>query len=167
MIQIEGKNYRYGKIMYEEKSEKGWNYGDAIQTLAVENVYASMNIAEEDIEMVQMKNLSSYKAGRDYKLILPMQGYFRYSKWEDVFPLSEDIVPVYIGYSRSAYKGDSRDYYRTSAGEYIGCRDEKTLNILKRKGINTFLSGCLTICFPRREKAPKEGKIFLWIHRKE
>ena len=59
MIQIKGKNYVYGKILYNEKREPGWNLGDSIQTFAIEYIYQTMRIDEKDIEAVQIDDIST------------------------------------------------------------------------------------------------------------
>ena len=159
MIQIQGKNYKYGKILYNKKRELGWNLGDNIQTLAIEHIYQAMKIEEKDIEAVQIEDISTYRAKGNYQLILPMQGCFRYLKKNDIFPISKDIKPVFIGYSRSMCGYDKLTQYEPWGR--IGCRDEVTMKLLKKKGVDAFLSGCLTICFPRRQEQPKDGKIFL------
>ena len=159
MIQIKGKNYVYGKILYNEKREPGWNLGDSIQTFAIEYIYQTMRIDEKDIEAVQIDDISTYKAKGDYKLILPMQGCFRYLKKKDIFPISKDIIPVFIGFSRWMCGHDKFVQYEPWGR--IGCRDEETLRLLKKKGVDAFLSGCLTICFPKRKEQPKNGKIFM------
>lgn len=152
-------DFKYGLIAYNNAKTKGWNYGDTIQTLAIEEVYKRIGIPENMIEKVEYENISSYHAQGDYKVKLPMQGCFEYKRGLDAFPLSEDIVPVYIGFSRIS----GSHIYKENFSQYtpIGCRDEATYKKIKKKGYRSFLSGCYTICFPRREQDITDGKIFM------
>lgn len=152
-------NLKYGLIAYNNAKTNGWNYGDTIQTLAINEVYKRIGIPEDMIEKVEYEDISTYRAKGNYKVKLPMQGCFEYKRGLDAFPLSGDIVPVYIGFSRIS----GSHIYKENFASYapIGCRDEATYKKIKKKGYEAFLSGCYTICFPRREKDITEGKIFM------
>lgn len=165
MVVINGQQYKYGKIVYDQYNAKEWNYGDTIQAIAIENVYHRMQIDPADIEEIQAGNISSYRSKGNYKLILPMQGCFNYSKGIDIFPVSKDVIPVFIGFSR-CYNGHNKKEYYDKCGK-IGCRDETTWKMLKKKNIDAFISGCLTLCFPKRENTPVDGKVFLVDQPKE
>lgn len=156
---MDSTNIKYGLIAYNNAKTQGWNYGDTVQTLAVEEVYKRIGITSDMTERIEYEELSSYACAGDYKIKLPMQGCFEYKRGLDAFPLSKDIIPVYVGFSRIS----GSHIYKSNFADYgpIGCRDEATYRKLKRKGFDAFLSGCYTICFPKREQPVLEGKIFM------
>jgi len=134
------------------------NLGDEIQSLAAEQFLPRVD------KKFDRDSLRSIAEADKYLLIL--NGYF--SKYpERCFPPSESIIPVFYGFHIRTtpfnleyfMKPEVIDYLRKH--EPIGCRDRHTLQLLQNKGVNAFLSHCLTLTFPKREKEPSHGRIFL------
>ena len=130
------------------------NFGDDIQSIAIERLYARMGIATDQIVHVPYQDLRSYDG--DY-LALPMN---MFGTKDDIFPLSPKIIPLFIGFNYvSGRLQEHADYFRAHAP--IGCRDEYTLRVMRQAGIEAYLSGCLTITLQRRRPAPNASRIFL------
>ena len=140
------------------------NLGDAIQNLAVENIYKKAGISENSLCKVNRDELKTYN-GKDVKLV--MQSWF--GDYADVFPLpwSEKITPIFIGFHLSTIN-NTRDrfikekiYEQMKQYEPIGCRDRNTRDFLISLGVKAYFSGCMTLTFDKRKKEPQKGKIFL------
>lgn len=130
------------------------NFGDDIQSIAIEQLYARMGIPADQVVRVPYQDLRTY-AG-DY-LVLPMN---MFGTKDDIFPLSPRIIPLFIGFNYvSGRIHEHAAYFRAHAP--IGCRDEYTLRVMRQAGIEAYLSGCLTITLPRRPPAPEASRVFL------
>ena len=87
---------KYGKIVYNYGEaalrSSGYNLGDGIQTLALEYIYQSMGIPEEDIIEIDVCDINTYTG--EY-VLLPMYSVaigIGFAK----LPLSPKIIPVFI-----------------------------------------------------------------------
>lgn len=150
---------KYGRLVFTREfvSPILCNAGDVVQSLAIDGLYEKMNIAQEDIIDIPMEQLSSY---RGEKVVLPLNGYFLYSREYPSFPVSEDIIPVFLGiFSTSPAYLKHRKFWKKY--EPIGCRDEATYQAMSKKGYKAFLLGCMTITLPKRTKEPDKPKVFL------
>lgn len=132
------------------------NFGDEIQSLAARNC---MPRVDTEIARENLKTFAS-----PVKHVLLMNGWFSHDP-ENEFPPSSDIIPVYYSFHITP---SARDFFTTPAciahfkkWQPIGCRDRGTMRLLQNKGIDSFYSKCLTLTFSRREKEPRNGKIFL------
>ena len=136
------------------------NLGDDIQTHAVEHLYASMGIAPEQIVRLNRYEFQQYDGCHGY-ILMPMCGYFTLGNAQSPLPLSPYIIPVYFSFGLSSDVDDpvQLDHFRRH--EPIGTRDERVMHMFRSRGVAAFLSGCLTITFPRRERTPTDGKVFL------
>jgi len=134
------------------------NLGDHIQTLAtLQYINAECGI-ERDI-------LSLYNGE---KVALLMQGWFgNCKKFPNMFPPSDKIFPIFVGFHISNTQEDRAFYAQNHIVNYlkkfepIGCRDIDTMLFLKQFGINTYFSRCLTTTFPTRTVIPNKEKIFI------
>lgn len=144
----------YGRLVFGKPGKpKGYvNIGDYIQTFAVDVIYKHLGIDSENIVNINRHELSTYD-GED--VILPLNAWFGYG--EDKMPFSPKIHPVFLGYHNMNDPLPNMEQYG-----YIGCRDEYTYNIMKKNGISAYISGCMTVLFPKRESRPeKEGVFFV------
>jgi hypothetical protein len=140
------------------------NIGDAIQCLAVEHLFAEIGISPESLIRINRDAITEYSGS---PCVLPMQGWFGY--FADIFPFpwSNFITPLFIGFHLTS-TGKTRNRF-VEAGIHklmkpfqpIGCRDRSTMLFLRSLGLNAYLSGCLTLTFPRRETFFENGKIFI------
>lgn len=143
----------YGRLVYGKPGKpKGYaNIGDNIQTFAINVIYDHLGIDKSQIVELNRQDFSTYD-GED--VIVPMNAWFGYT--DDKRPFSDKIHPVFIGYHNMGDALPNMDKYGA-----IGCRDEYTYNKLKKLGFDAYLSGCMTILFPKREKNPEKGRVFI------
>ncbi|MDR3348739.1 MAG: polysaccharide pyruvyl transferase family protein [Acidaminococcales bacterium] len=137
------------------------NFGDYVQSVAIEFLYQEMGIAQSQIVNITQAELSAYDGEQ---LLLP----YSYVLHLFVFPgygavrLSPKITPVFLGGSFSFTQFGGRYPLDKVADEQngwfamfrraapIGCRDEFTRKFLADHGIAAYLQGCITNIFPRR-----------------
>ena len=149
----------YGRIVYPANpniaSDAQYiNVGDIFQTLAWDMVYDRCGIPSDRIVNISRYDLRTYD-GED--VLLPLNGWFGTGRGGELFPLSPHIHPLFIGY----HNIHAKDAMCLPKDAVIGCRDEKTLECVSPYVSDAFLSGCMTILFPRREFAPENGKVFI------
>lgn len=81
------------------------------------------------------------------------------------WPPAEGLVPFF--YSFHISPASEKEVCSESGLAYlrrfepIGCRDQGTMETLLSHGIKAYYSKCLSLTFPRRKSAPRNGKIFL------
>ncbi len=151
---------KYGRLVFSREfvsSSTVCNVGDFVQTLAIDLIYEEMGIKKEDTVDIPFQDLSSYKGE---KVILPLNGYFYYNREYPSFPTSADIIPVFLGLYTTSSKYLQNTSFWKKAG-VIGCRDEATYNAVKKHGYDAYLTGCMTVLFPKREKEPENAKVFI------
>lgn len=150
---------KYGRILFSREfvSPTACNIGDIAQTFAIDIIYQKMGIPQEDIVNIPLEQLGTYKGE---KVLLPIDGYFRYSRENPAFPTSDDIIPVFLGvYSTSGQYLKEKAFWKKF--EPIGCRDEASFHAMKKRGYDAYLTGCMTMLYPRREKMPEVPKVFV------
>ena len=150
---------QYGRLVftpgpYLQSGERYVNIGDTFQTLAVDLVYDALGVPASARTDVERHELRTYD-GAD--VLLPMNGWFGTGRGGELFPLSPRIRPVWFGY-HNIRKADAK---HIPTDVPVGCRDEKTYELLSGVTDRAFLSGCLTILFPTRERTPEHGKVFI------
>lgn len=145
---------KFASFKYQSK-----NIGDQFQSFAAEQ---HLPRVDEQIERDFLGDLP----GPDKHFVI-MNGWFNQDP--EPWPPSEALEPVFFGFHigknrkdniRERYlQPDSVAYFKRF--EPIGCRDRQTRDWLLEKGVDAYYSKCLTLTFPKREKVPKDGKIFL------
>ncbi|MCL2508945.1 MAG: polysaccharide pyruvyl transferase family protein [Oscillospiraceae bacterium] len=152
---------KYGKLVYgringQGKNQYG-NLGDCFQSMAVTNLYRHMGIGKADIVNVKRTEIARYEGE---EAVLPMQGFFLHFKGAEIFPVSKKLTSVFFGF-HCLSRADRKHIRRLPKDMWIGCRDEPTYRVMKKLGKKAYVSGCLTITLPKREKEPENGKVFL------
>ena len=155
---------KYARLVYGKNNEQfsktqQVNLGDYFQTFAIENIYDQIGISKLQVETINRRTLYDYKGE---KMILPMQGSFGYIRGIEIFPMPDNIMPIFMGYhcvTKKRYNKLCLEQYRQS--EPVCCRDEKTYLLMKKNGIQAYLSGCFTITLPQREVEPKKQHVFI------
>lgn len=141
---------KFANLMLD--ADKGMeNIGDWAQIFAIEYLYQYMGIDYKDVIRIKVSELSTY-AG-EYAILpinYPFYGYYS---------LSPKIIPVYLGIS--VIHKSVADGLRMQNFQPIGCRDFHTWKELTESGLEAYLSGCLTITLPKREKTNRQNKIFI------
>ena len=128
------------------------NVGDPIQTLAV-----TQHLPRVD-QYIPRDALNEYTGP---ETILVMNGWF--SREPSNWPPAPQIHPIFVGFhmtetTAAAYKRHAA-YFK--AHEPIGCRDQRTADLLSAWGVRTWVSYCPTLTFPRRQRAPADGQVIL------
>ena len=127
------------------------NVGDWAQILAIEHLYQYMGVSYQEVIRVKVSELSTYSG--EYVILpinYPFYGYYK---------LSPKIIPVYLGISiihRSVAEG-----LRMKNFQPIGCRDFHTWKELTELGLEAYMTGCLTITWPKRKVDECKKKIFI------
>jgi len=146
---VEFANLKYRNI--------GRNLGDCIQSIAIaQHIGRPAKYFFRD-ELHQVCEPEVYH--------LVLNGNFH--QGGGTFPPSSSIKPIFFGfrvagelYERMDEAGEHLDYLRAHAP--IGCRDRATMDMLRARGIDAYLSLCLTLTFPKRRDSPANGgRIFL------
>lgn len=150
---------KYGRLVFARSVtySSTCNLGDIVQTFAIDLIYQKMGVSADDIINISVEELGSY---RGEEVILPIDGYFKYSKACPAFPTSKYIRPVFLGVHAPSreYLGYSKFW---SANGPIGCRDEATASAMRKRGYDAYLTGCMTVLFPKRASAPKQPHVFV------
>jgi len=135
------------------------NLGDHIQIIAarrlIERTARGPEIyIDRDDEIGSAPGLDPAHA--PYPIVL--NGWFKTNAAE--WPPAPTLDPVYIGFHIRLFQcprlvaEDALDHYRHH--QPVGCRDTYTSGLLASHGIETYVSHCLTLSFPRRESLPEQ-----------
>lgn len=127
------------------------NIGDDIQA------YASYRLLPQLDYTIDREHLDEFKSEDDEPVALVMSGWYMWQKWN--WPPSKYIHPKFVGLHYTDgwrdhptgkmpvgfefLDGVGGDYLRAYAP--IGCRDYSTMEMLDTKGIENYLSGCVTL----------------------
>ena len=65
---------------------------------------------------------------------------------------SDRIIPVFLGLTMAKDTLSKEEVNYLKKYEPIGCRDERTLNTMRKYGIISYLHGCITVTFPKRKE---------------
>lgn len=151
-------NYR--KHLLANKNDRPMNLGDPIQSFAVFEIYKTLGIKTEDIIPLDRYDLADYCGEDVVVLINGAENYEHFCYATRFLPVSDKIHPVFI--SIHLHRELSENELETlRRNQPIGCRDEYTVNFLKKKGIDAFLTGCLTMTFSERASDQIYEKIFI------
>lgn len=135
------------------------NYGDFIQSMAVEYLYKKIGIMDEDVVHITMEQLQTYDGE---PILLPYCYFYSLlinSKTEKL-NISPKITPVFLGVTLSddSYRKFLDDERLRELVEFmkkyepIGCRDEYTRKLLVGNGVDAYLQGCITNILPLRDE---------------
>ena len=148
------------KVMTSSKSSKTFgilfanttNLGDDVQTIA------QMQYIPKDVKTIIVDRENTDKESRKCNVI--MNGWFLHE--DKNFPPHPSVTPIYIAFHIEK-KGLVSDKAITHYKKYqpIGCRDLHTMNLLKRKGVDAYFSGCLTLTLRNPFVNPKRDKIYI------
>jgi len=125
---------KYGLLTYRTE-----NIGDEIQSIAARQFLPRVDV------YVERDSLN--KVVSDEKIKLIMNGWFTHKP--ENWPPSPDIEPLFISFhitpsaAHQLTSPQSIKYFKQH--EPIGCRDYYTVNLLKKKGVDAYFSGCLTL----------------------
>lgn len=150
---MENKN-RYGLMVVSKGVEEKINIGDYIQSLAAMQFYPKVHeYIERETELKQVRE----------KLKMIMNGWFIVNP--EAFPPSDNIDPLYVAFHINKLNAEALTSEECIAHykkhEPIGCRDYFTRDLLISKGVDAYLSGCLTLTLGDKYKSSeKDGKVY-------
>jgi len=137
---------KYGILCYKTN-----NVGDEIQSIAAKNFLPKIDF------YLDRENLDKVKNNQKIKLI--MNGWFMHNP-KNWLP-SDSIIPLFISFhicAKGLTSKESLAYFKKH--EPIGCRDIFTYKLLKKKGVKSYFSGCLTLTLRNKYKK-RNDKILL------
>jgi len=127
------------------------NVGDYIQSVAQEQFWDTFDV------YVERESLNGFKYPEKTNVI--MNGWFMWNPQN--FPPSDCINPLFISFHLVPVIADkfltpqSIEYLKKH--EPIGARDYSTMNLLKKKGIDSYFSSCLTLTLGKKYKTDKNN----------
>ncbi len=129
------------------KREGRCTVGDDIQLLAIENLYNYMGIDYRDVIRIPFNELATYDG--EY-VVLPISfPLYGYSHENFITCFSPKIIPVFLGFATMVQNYCKEDLQYLKKYEPIGCRDQYTMEGLRKNNINAYLNGCMTITLPK------------------
>ena len=147
---------KFGILKY---SSRGMNLGDYAQLEGIRQAYKRMHIDKNDIVEIERNKITEYDG--DY-VVLPMAGFFSTVRTIHLFPWPSKIIPVYLGFHCVDESLIEEVYKAHRNWGPFGCRDLSTMNLMRRNGLNAYMSGCMSICYEKREEIPSTEKVFLY-----
>jgi len=135
------------------------NLGDNMQIIAIDEIYRSMGVNLRDIVYINTNELSTYKG--EYVILPVTMPLVDYQEGGISGRFSPHIIPVFLGLTmvKDTLEAEEIAYYKKF--EPIGCRDERTLNTLRKYQIQSYLHGCITVTFPKRQHEPSNGSVYI------
>jgi Chromosome segregation ATPases len=145
---------KYGIIYYKETD----NIGDDIQSYAAAQLLPSVDC------LVDRESLNEFSLPGNEKAAVIFNGWFLHKKYN--WPPSNSIIPLCISmhFTPNDHWGIGYDFLDGAGGDYlrdfgaVGCRDSHTLNALKSRNIDAYISGCLTLTLKPRIKKQHAGR---------
>lgn len=147
------------------------NLGDCIQLIAMQELLKKRGLIPElyidrDHEIANSSQLNNVKG----RVFLVINGWFKRNgkQWP---PHPQKILPLFYGFHirlkacPELISNKALKYYKQH--EPIGCRDIYTADLLKKHGIDAFVSNCLSLTFPKRQIKSNPKKIFFVSKYKE
>lgn len=115
------------------------NIGDYVQILAARQFYDKVD------GYIEKEELSNFKSDDGNKVKVIMNGWFLW-KTEN-WPPSNDIEPLFVSihFSPLVIKDILSKKIYLESHSPIGCRDLGTLESLKKEGVDSYYSSCLTL----------------------
>lgn len=148
---------KYG-LMYYKATD---NIGDDIQT------YSAIKYLPNIDYLIDRESLSCFVPNKKEYVAMIMNGWYIHNKI--AWPPSPYIYPLLISmHFKSLRETDIGDVYlRGFGGEFlkkygpVGARDLETEKRLKRNGISSYFSGCMTLTLEKFNNVEKKNKICL------
>lgn len=148
--------YKLLSVSKHQGHTLGVNIGDYVQALASSQFYPQVDgFLDRDTD------LASYD-GEQCKII--MNGWYMHNPFN--WPPSDKITPLFVAVHINSLAKDammsheSITYFKKH--EPIGCRDLYTIEQLKKKGVDAYFSGCMTLTLGEKYKTNEvEDKTYI------
>ena len=127
------------------------NIGDYIQALAATQFLPHIDgFVDRDTDLDKVTE----------KTVLILNGWFMYlpNNW----PPSKNVYPLFVAFHINSNvkdaltRPDSITYLKDN--EPIGCRDKNTVDLLRKKGVEAYFSGCLTLTLGKKFKSDSRNE---------
>ena len=150
---------KYANVLFNGKYFN--NLGDNMQIIALDYVYKKMGVPENEIVYIDYHELSSYNG--EYVILPITMPMVDYCENGIAGRFSSHIIPVFISLCIVKDKLSNQEIEYLKKYEPIGCRDEITMNTLRKYGIHSYIHGCITAIMPKRtkEQAQNATKVFM------
>lgn len=141
-------------IEYAQLYCRSGNIGDDVQALA-----AAQHLPKPASAFIDRDRIDAWTGDGPAAVI--MNGWF--SSGDTAWPPAALIRPIFVGFHvTERFKPAVRAHAAyLKRFEPIGVRDRATEMFLTSLGVASETTFCLTLTFPRRSSAPREGKVFL------
>ncbi|MEY8359751.1 polysaccharide pyruvyl transferase family protein [Anaerotruncus colihominis] len=153
---------RYGLVVYQDSA----NLGDDIQS------YAAIRFLPRVDEYIEREELDAFYPEQEQPIAVIMNGWYLYQHYN--WPPSPYIIPFFIGthfdtfYSWEFRRRITENHVFDGVGaKYllqngpVGARDQHTLKLLQKYGIDAYYSACLTLSISPFEDVEKGDYICL------
>ncbi len=148
------------------------NLGDDIQAYAAANLAGGIDVLAEREDLVSPDGFYTADTEEPGKIDGPvavvMAAWFMGKKWR--WPPADNVKPLFTGFHYTDFTGYQMKYFR-SQYEYVsgpgaqylnawgpvGCRDWFTVEELKKRGVDAYFSGCITLTLPRQPRTEEAG----------
>lgn len=140
------------------KREGRCTIGDDIQLLAIENLYKYMGIDYKEVVRIPFNELATYDG--EYAVLPISYPLYGYSHDTAITQYSDKIIPVFLGMAILTDELSEKEIEYLKKYEPIGCRDQFTMEVLRKYNIIAYLNGCMTATFPRRDTTKTYDNIY-------
>ena len=151
---------KYGCLYWKNTG----NIGDDIQT------YAQKQFLPRIDYLVDREHLNLFRSREHEKVACIMNGWYLHAEGM-AWPPSADLVPLPVSMhftpTLSFLHEDKQDDGENVQIEYlkqyapIGCRDTKTLELMKQNGVPAYFTGCMTLTIEPFEGVTPSGEVIL------
>lgn len=149
---------KYGVILYKDTE----NLGDDVQT------YATLKFLPQIDYIIDRDNITNFYPQEKENVATILNAWWMNQKYN--WPPSPYIYPLLVSMHFTHYdtiyhidhshiEGYGLEYFKKY--DRVGCRDEYTKILLEERGINSYLSGCMTLTLDKFEKEEEEEYILL------
>ncbi len=138
------------------------NIGDAAEYKVIRQLYGKLGIPDEKTLPLCISELTSY---RGEKLIvalnISLDSYVGYNRILE--ELSPDIVPVFLGMCFTDSNLTPKQIECLKRFSPIGCRDQRSYDLMQKLGIESYLNGCTASCIALPKCSEKNNDRILFI----
>lgn len=143
---------------FEDRQLAIANIGESIQSVMMGQIYEKCGVWEKDIVKINQCDVKNY---RGEEIILPLRLPLSKENVDDYLPLDPSVHPYFI----SLHLHEDIFENRPDLVEYflkyqpIGCRDEVSCEYFRSHGIESYIMGCYTMMFPKRENKDSQNRV--------
>jgi hypothetical protein len=159
-------------IKYAIFGVTGGNLGDNAQSYALYHIYRQMRVPEEDIVFITYEDCASGQFdGSGDTIVMPMvmgdAFYLNLIKLLIEKNLSDRFIflSIALGQTRHAFRDEQRlAKFSDAINKFsmpIGCRDCDSAEMYGNLGYRTYVNGCVTNTFPRRDQSKAYDGIYI------